>query len=206
MNYNTAILQLICPDRPGLVSEISGWVAKNGGNIRHADHHTDDEASLFLSRIEWDLNGFGIDRLSIPKQVSILADKVSGQAQINFSDEIPRVAILVSKQSHCLVDLLLRARNAELPMEIPLIISNHRDLEPLCSNFGIEFKYVPMEPKNKSEAENIILDLIIRSSFDSCIIEPLSPILSFLKLINNIFNSLYCVTLLRLLYPNKFLI
>ena len=62
----TAILQLICPDRPGLVSELSGWVAANGGNIRHADHHTDGGAGLFLSRLEWDLEGFGLPRSSLP--------------------------------------------------------------------------------------------------------------------------------------------
>ena len=59
MRSPSAILQLICPDRPGLVSELSGWVASNGGNIRHADHHTDAGAGVFLSRLEWDLEGFG---------------------------------------------------------------------------------------------------------------------------------------------------
>ena len=69
----TAILQLICPDRPGLVSELSGWVAANGGNIRHADHHTDSGAGLFLSRIEWDLEGFGLPRASLPAAAQLLA-------------------------------------------------------------------------------------------------------------------------------------
>jgi formyltetrahydrofolate deformylase len=65
MRSPTTILQVICPDRPGLVSELSGWVAMNGGNIRHADHHTDANAGLFLSRIEWGLEGFGLPRQAI---------------------------------------------------------------------------------------------------------------------------------------------
>ena len=106
LNSVTVILQLICPERPALVSEISGWVANNGGNIRHADHHTDIEAGLFLSRLEWDLEGFYIRREDIPSSVAALAARLGGKEQLRFSDERPRVAIFVSKQSHCLLDLL----------------------------------------------------------------------------------------------------
>jgi len=97
---------MICPDRPGLVSELSGWIAKNEGNIRHADHHTDAGAKLFLSRIEWELEGFALQRESISSAVTTLADDLGGNAQLSFSDEWPRVAIFVSKQSHCFLDLL----------------------------------------------------------------------------------------------------
>ena len=129
MTSTTAILQLICIDRPGLVSELAGWVAVNGGNICHADHHTDKGAGLFLSRIEWVLDGFALNRDLIAKEVRLLADSLDGTAEVHFSDEIPRVAIFVSKQSHCLLDLLWRVRRGELPMEVPLVISNHNDLE-----------------------------------------------------------------------------
>ena len=111
MSSASVILQLICPDRPALVSDIAGWVAANGGNIRHADHHTDAGAGLFLSRIEWDLQGFGLPREAIPVAVKALAERLGGDAQVHFSDDHPRVAILVSKQSHCLLDLLWRARS-----------------------------------------------------------------------------------------------
>ena len=77
----TAILQLICPDRPGLVSELSGWVAANGGNIRHADHHTDSGAGLFLSRIEWDLEGFGLPRASLPAASRAAASALAASAR-----------------------------------------------------------------------------------------------------------------------------
>ena len=74
MRSPTAILQVICPDRAGLVSELSSWVAANGGNIRHADHHTDADAGLFLSRIEWELEGFGLPRDAINAAVDALGE------------------------------------------------------------------------------------------------------------------------------------
>ena len=189
MNYNTAILQLVCPDRSGLVSEISGWVAKNGGNIRHADHHTDHGASLFLSRIEWDLKDFRIKRDSISKEVKILAEYLSGNAQLNFSDEKPKVAIFVSKQSHCLIDILLRVRSLELPMEVPLVISNHLDLKSLCDDFSIPFKYVPVA-SNKLKSENIILDLLINNEIELVVLAKYMQILSgnFLSNFSSIIN------------------
>lgn len=89
MSSASVILQLICPDRPALVSELAGWVAANGGNIRHADHHTDSGAGLFLSRIEWDLEGFGLPREAIAPAVESLAERLGGEAQLHFSDEQP---------------------------------------------------------------------------------------------------------------------
>ena len=120
----TVILQLICPDRPGLVSELSSWIFDNRGNIRHADHHTDEGTNLFLSRLEWDLDGFQISREKISVEIECLANSLGGKAQLHFSDEIPNVAIFVSQQSHCLLDLLGRVSNNELRMNVPLIISN----------------------------------------------------------------------------------
>ena len=160
MGAVTVILQLICPDRSGLVSDLAGWVAANGGNICHADHHTDSGAGVFLSRIEWDLNGFGIPRGALPAAAAALAERLNGQAQLHFSDELPRVAIFVSKQSHCLLDLLWRARSGELPMQVPLVISNHRDLEALCGDFGVAFAHVPVTSHIKAAAEDQMLALL----------------------------------------------
>tara|TARA_B100000029_G_scaffold100765_2_gene90977 strand:- start:124 stop:978 length:855 start_codon:yes stop_codon:yes gene_type:complete len=156
----TAILQLICPDRPGLVSQLSGWIANNGGNILHADHHTDSGAGLFLSRIEWELEGFLLKRKLIVSSVNDLASNLGGKANLHFSDEQPRVAIFVSKQNHCLLDLLWRYQSGELQMEIPLVISNHQDLENICIDFDIEFRYIPINAGKKLEAERIILSLL----------------------------------------------
>ena len=190
MNQPTAILQLICPDRPGLVSEIAGWVSANGGNIRHADHHTDDGAALFLSRLEWDLNGFGLEREAIPNQINRLADKLSGKANVSFSDEKTKVAIFVSKQSHCLLDILWRAKSLELSMEVPLVISNHYDLEPICNDFGIKFKYINVDQKNKIESETMILNLLKEHDIELVILAKYMQILSgeFLRKFSSIIN------------------
>ncbi|MBM5818448.1 MAG: ACT domain-containing protein, partial [Cyanobacteria bacterium K_Offshore_surface_m2_239] len=144
MRAPTAILQVICPDRPGLVSELSGWVAMNGGNIRHADHHTDANAGLFLSRIEWGLEGFGLPREAIAPAVEALARRLGGVGQLHMSDAPPRVALFVSRQDHVLVDLLWRTRAGELPMAVPLVVSNHPDLRSIAEDFGARFTVVPV--------------------------------------------------------------
>ena len=115
MSSATAILQFICPDRPGLVSQLSGWIANHAGNIHHADHHIDAGAGLFLSRIEWELEGFALTRKLITPSVNNLVEGLGGKAHLYFSDEQPRVAIFVSKQNHCLLDLLWRYKSGELP-------------------------------------------------------------------------------------------
>ncbi len=178
MSSITAILQLICPDRPGLVSELAGWVASNGGNIRHADHHTDAGTGLFLSRIEWDLEGFGLNRAAIALDIEALADGLDGQAQLNFSDELPRVAIFVSKQSHCLLDLLWRTRSGELPMHVPLVIGNHIDLESLCKEFDVHFELISMTPSNKKDAEKKMLRLLLEHQIELAVLAKYMQVLS----------------------------
>ena len=160
MRSLTAILQVICPDRPGLVSELSGWVAMNGGNIRHADHHTDPNAGVFLSRIEWELEGFGLPREAMAPAVDALARRLGGEGQLHFSDEIPRVAIFVSRQDHVLLDLLWRTRSGELPMTVPLVVSNHPDLRPIAADFGARFAVVPVSASTRAEAEAAQLALL----------------------------------------------
>jgi formyltetrahydrofolate deformylase len=160
MRSPTAILQVICHDRPGLVSELSGWVAMNGGNIRHADHHTDASAGLFLSRIEWALEGFGLPRDAIAPATRALAERLGGAGQLHFSDETPRVALFVSRQEHVLLDLLWRTRSGELPMTVPLVVSNHPDLRPIVEDFGARFEVVPVSASTREEAEAAQLALL----------------------------------------------
>ena len=190
MNGSTVILQLICPDRSALVSELAGWVAANGGNIRHADHHTDSGAGLFLSRIEWELDGFGLPRHAIEPAVRALAERLGGEAQLHFSDALPRVAIFVSKQSHCLLDLLWRSRSGELPMEVALVISNHSELEPLCGDFGGRFVHVPVTPATKRDAEARILDLLEEQDIELAVLAKYMQVLSgeFLERFSQVIN------------------
>ena len=178
MSDATVILQMICPDRPGLVSELAGWVAANGGSIRHADHHTDAGAGLFLSRIEWQLQGFGIPRDVLPEAAQALGQRLGGEAQLHFSDEYPRVAIFASKQSHCLQDLLWRVQSGELPMQVPLVIANHPDLEPLCASFEVPFICVPVSRDIKADAEQQILELLVENKVELAVLAKYMQVLS----------------------------
>ena len=190
MSIKTVILQFICPDKPGLVSDLSSWIASKNGNIRHADHHTDADAKLFLSRIEWDLDGFLIDKNEIKSEVILLEQRLSGKAVLSFSDDFPNVAIFVSKQSHCLVDLLWRVKAGELCMNVPLVISNHSDLEEICSSFSIPFQLVEVDKNNKGDSESKILNLLNDYKIDLGVLAKYMQILSdsFLEKFPNLIN------------------
>tara|TARA_Y100001968_G_scaffold32020_1_gene24660 strand:- start:1984 stop:2838 length:855 start_codon:yes stop_codon:yes gene_type:complete len=178
VSIKTVILQFICPDKPGLVSDLASWIASKNGNIRHADHHTDADANLFLSRIEWDLEGFLLDKNEINTEVTLLEQRLNGKAVLSFSDDIPNVAIFVSKQSHCLVDLLWRVKAGELCMNVPLVISNHSDLEEICSSFSIPFKLIKVDKNNKTFSEDKILDLLKEYKIDLGVLAKYMQILS----------------------------
>ena len=190
MSIKTVILQFICPDKPGLVSDLASWIASKNGNIRHADHHTDADAKLFLSRIEWDLDGFLLDKNQINSEVILLEQRLNGKAVLSFSDDFPKVAIFVSKQSHCLVDLLWRVKTGELCMNVPLVISNHLDLEEICLNFDIPFKFVEVDKNNKVKSEREILDLLKAYKIDFAVLAKYMQILSssFLETFPNLIN------------------
>ncbi|WP_269609167.1 formyltetrahydrofolate deformylase [Prochlorococcus marinus] len=190
MSIKTVILQFICPDQPGLVSDLASWIASKNGNIRHADHHTDADAKLFLSRIEWDLDGFLLDKNEINTEVSLLEQRLNGKAVLSFSDDFPNVAIFVSKQSHCLVDLLWRVKAGELCMNVPLVISNHSDLEEICSSFSIPFKLIKVDKNNKAFSESKILALLKEYEIDLGVLAKYMQILSssFLEKFPNLIN------------------
>ena len=190
MSIKTVILQFICPDKPGLVSDLASWIASKNGNIRHADHHTDADAKLFLSRIEWDLDGFLLDKNEITSEVNLLEQRLNGKAVLSFSDDFPNVAIFVSKQSHCLVDLLWRVKAGELCMNVPLVISNHSDLEGICSSFSIPFKLIEVNKNNKADSESKILDLLREYNIDLGVLAKYMQILSssFLEKFPNLIN------------------
>ena len=160
MEKPSIIFRTVCPDRPGLVSQLTSWISNYGGNIKHSDHHTDQDAGLFLSRIEWDRNDLPINKSEIYEQFEKIAKDINGKFNINYSDEIPNVGIFVSKQNHCLIDLLWRVRNGELKMNVPLIISNHPDLESIAKDFNAEFVCLDTSNRSKTSVEKKILNLL----------------------------------------------
>ena len=190
MENPSIILRTVCPDRPGLVSQLTNWISNYGGNIKHSDHHTDQDAGLFLSRIEWNRNNLPINKKEIYDQFHKIAIDINGKFNINYSDEIPNVAIFVSKQNHCLVDLLWRVKNGELKMNVPLIISNHPDLENIAKDFNAKFVFVDTSNSSKSNVENQILNLLKNFDIRFVVLAKYMQILSesFLKNYSSIIN------------------
>jgi formyltetrahydrofolate deformylase len=160
MNQPTATLLFSCPEQRGLVAKLANFIYTNGGNIIHADHHTDFNAGLFLSRIEWQLQDFYIPRDAIEPAFKAIAHPLGGSFQLHFSDTIPRIAIWVSRQDHCLLDLIWRQQAGEFSAEIPLIMSNHPNLEPLAAQFGIDYHCLPITKENKQEQLQKQLELL----------------------------------------------
>jgi len=178
MTSPTATLLVSCPDRPGLVAKIANFIYANGGNIIHADQHTDFTTGLFLTRIEWQLEGFNLPREVIAPAFAAIAKPIEASWQLHFSDSIPRIAIWVTKQDHCLLDLLWRQQAKELTAEIPLIISNHSNLELIAQQFGIDFYHIPVTKETKLEQEARELELIKQYDIDLVVLAKYMQILS----------------------------
>ena len=139
---NTAILLVTCPDRRGLVASISDFVFRHNGNILHVDEHADEESNLFLMRVEFDPAQLDIDLANFDEHFSPMAKKFEMKWRLAQSSQRPRMAILVSKYDHCLVDLLYRHKSGELACDIPVIISNHPDNQPTAEFYRIPFVIV----------------------------------------------------------------
>ncbi|AFZ34294.1 formyltetrahydrofolate deformylase [Stanieria cyanosphaera PCC 7437] len=190
MTSPTATLLVSCPDRPGLVAKIANFIYSNGGNIIHADQHTDFTAGLFLIRIEWQLEGFLLPRDVIDTAFAAIAKPIEASWQLHFSDTIPRIAIWVTKQDHCLLDLLWRHQAQELPAQIALIISNHAHLESIAQQFKLDFYQFPITKDNKLEQEAKELELLQKYQIDLIVLAKYLQILSadFVAKFPNIIN------------------
>jgi len=186
----TATLLVSCPDQKGLVAKISDWVFSHGGNILHADQHADSTAGLFLMRVEWDLENFDLARSKITPTFEKLATEINAKWSIQFSDYVRRIAIFVSKQDHCLYDLILRQRSHELSATIPVVISNHPDLEKVAHNFGINYHHMAIAPENKLEQEKQQLALLKQYQIDLVVLAKYMQVLSpdFLSQFSQVIN------------------
>ena len=186
----TATLLISCPDRKGLVAKIADWLFSHNGNILHADQHTDTAAGLFLMRVEWELEGFNLQRQFIGEAFDPLAEVIDAKWQVHFSDSVRRIAIFVTKQDHCLYDLILRQRAGELQATIPVVVGNHPDLEAIAHNFGINFHYLPVTAETKQAQEAQQLDLIEQYNIDLVVLAKYMQVLSsdFLSQFSNVIN------------------
>ncbi|MEA5520122.1 formyltetrahydrofolate deformylase [Limnoraphis robusta] len=190
MSSPTATILLSCPDQRGLVAKIANFIYSNGGNIIHADQHTDFASGVFLTRIEWQLEGFNLPREVINPAFGAIAKPLNANWQLHFSDKIPRIAIWVTKQDHCLLDLLWRWQAKEMAVEIPVMISNHTDLKPIAEQFGIEFYHIPITKDNKKEQETQQLEILKQYQIDLVVLAKYMQILSsyFVAQFPNIIN------------------
>jgi formyltetrahydrofolate deformylase len=167
-----------CPDQKGIVAAIANFVLAYEGNILHADQHQAAEVGLFLCRVEWDLSGFLIDLHEFPDLFEPIATKFRMRWRLAFSANRPRLAIFVSKQDHCLVDLLYRQRSGELACEIPLIISNHNDASQHADFYDIRFEQIPINADAKPQAERRQIELLRQHKVELIVLARYMQILS----------------------------
>ena len=165
----TAKLLLHCPDKPGILAEVTDFITVNKGNIIYLDQYVDHVENIFFMRIEWELKDFLVPKEKIEDYFETLyGQKYDMIFRLYFSDVKPRMAIFVSKMSHCLFDMLARATvknvRVEWNVEIPLIISNHPDLQHVAERFGIPFHLFPITKETKEEQERKEMELLAQNN------------------------------------------
>jgi formyltetrahydrofolate deformylase len=175
----SATLLIYCEDRSGIIAAVTDFIHAHEGNIIYLDQYVDAEEKIFFMRIEWDLQTFVIS----PDKIETLfkeglAKKYKMNYRLSFSDEKLRMAVFVSKLPHCLYDIVSRCQSGEWAIDIPLIISNHKELEPVAKNFGIDYHYIPITPENKSEQEAKQVELLKRNNTDFIVLARYMQILS----------------------------
>lgn len=176
---NRAVLLIHCPDRPGILAAVTEFINQHKGNILYLDQYVNHEESTFFMRVEWDLTSFQIPREKIEDYFhTLLAIRFEMNFRLYFSDVKPRMAIFVSKMSHCIYDLLARYASGEWNVEIPLIISNHPDMETVAKRFGIDYHFVPITKENKAEQEAKEIELLREHKVTFCVLARYMQVLS----------------------------
>lgn len=177
----TAILLLHCPDTPGIITEVTRFITDNQGNIVYLDQHVDTQDGMFFMRIEWELERFLIPRDKIGDYVDTMYARKYGMTfSLYFSDQRPRMAIFVSKMSHCLYDLLARYKAGEWTVDIPCIISNHEDMRYVADQFGIPYYVwsIAKDHSNKDEVEREEMALLEREGITFIVLARYMQIIS----------------------------
>lgn len=174
----SAILTLSCADKAGLVYRISGFIHSHGGNIISLNEFVDTETGIFFLRIEWTLEQFTLSEDELKKAFQEQMIEISANWEINFSYVGLRLAIFVSKYDHCLRDILYRHSMGEFDADIPLIISNHKEMEKIADRYSIAFHYFPIDKKNKKSQEAAELKLLEEHQIHTIILARYMQILS----------------------------
>jgi len=173
---DSAVLLIDCPDRKGLVARVSGLLYERGANILHADQHIDHGLGLFFMRVEFELEGFDLE--GFRAAFAALASELGMTWKLTSSARKPRVALFCSQYLHCMADLLHRWRSGELACEIPLIISNHREVSNLAAFYGVPFEHVAVTAETRAAAEARQIELLEKSEIELIILARYMQILS----------------------------
>lgn len=176
---NTAIILMHCPDQKGIVARVTKFLSENNGNIVYLEQHVDQQEKEFFMRIEWDMELFSIPQEKVADHFDTLIAKHYGMTwNIYFSNQVPRMALFVSKMSHCLFDILARYQAGEWNVHIPFIISNHPEMQPVAKQFGMEFHLFPVDAKNKREVEEKEIQLLKSTNINFVVLARYMQVLS----------------------------
>jgi len=169
------LLTLSCPDRPGIVHQVTGAIVAARGNITELQQFTSTESGRFFMRVQVQS---GFDRSHFERDFAAIADSLDAQWVLDYVGRHRRTLVLASKAGHCLNDLLFRQRSGYLPITIPLIIANHPDLSDLASFYGIAFEQHTVTPDTKAEVERHILDVVAEHDIELVVLARYMQILS----------------------------
>lgn len=178
MSPNTARLLIACPDAKGIIAAVAGFLAQYDGNILEADQHTDPDHGEFFMRVEIDLAGFRLDQASFPVAWRPVAAKYNMRWAAHWGNVVKRMAILVSKEGHCLQDLLWRWKSGELRVEIPLVVSNHAAHEAFVASLGVPYRHLPVTTDAKPQQERQIQALLRENDVDFVVLARYMQVLS----------------------------
>jgi formyltetrahydrofolate deformylase len=176
VSYNLRLL-ISCPDKKGLIAAISSFISMHDGNILSADQYVSDSGTFFM-RLEIEGEGFGLSRDEFAAAFAPLARRHGMDWRVSHTDTPRRMAILVSRYDHCLIDLLWRWDSGELEAEIPLVVSNHPDPASRAEIYGIPFYHLPVTPETKAEQESKVLDLLNDHDIDLVVLARYMQILT----------------------------
>ena len=165
-NQATCTLLISCPDRRGIVAAVTDFIRTNNGNIVDLEQHVDAAEGAFFMRLAWSLEGFRVMRDNIGVAFAPLGKSFDMKWDLRFSDRRPRMAVFVTRESHCLFDILARVEAKEWNVEIPLVIGNREDLRPAAERFGIPFHCFPKTPETRAAQEQRELELLERTGID----------------------------------------
>ncbi|MFZ6003604.1 MAG: formyltetrahydrofolate deformylase [Actinomycetota bacterium] len=174
----TGILLVACPDRPGIVAAVASFVAAHGGNVIDLQQHTDHTDSAFFQRVEFELDHFDLERAQIVDAFAPVAEQYSMRWSLRFSDERQRLAVLASKEPHCLQDVLNRWHTGELPVDVVAVVSNHPHHEDLAAWFGVAHHHLPILDGAKADQEAAVRAVLREHEVDLVVLARYMQVLS----------------------------